>query len=389
MYPLFVSCAYTDMNPSFGDIRSALHGPLTQQSWWSLVERLIHWPEPERSQVLHPYLITTQRQRTDFLWTFPPSIVEQTCALLLANQPQRAQQLWTPYVPWCNHLVIMWTKRTYRDTKTLRMLHQLLDLTIERPLRGLAIRYPIIQETLATSHIGEHPALEQLTHFHWHGGQAIHERRDSVDVLSGLLTHLPTTIQTLELRHATLSDQSLDMVLNRHHVHHLDLRGNPLSEPRHRDLEQAPMPQLRHLSIDSPCASWQHHHSAQPYLSHVQSHDRTIWGHGQPFQPRHTVHVTMALRGQPSPTTMSFSEEVVTIGRLPQNHVTIPLGNVSKRHLRIYNLCDGLWAKDWSSTGGTYLNGRQMVGYCKVLPIDVIQIGDTIIELEQAQPTTH
>ncbi len=73
---------------------------------------------------------------------------------------------------------------------------------------------------------------------------------------------------------------------------------------------------------------------------------------------------------------MEFSENEITIGRKPDNHITLPRGNVSSRHARLV-LKDGkMIIVDLRSTNGTYVNGRKITSPLVIRDTDKIYIGD-------------
>lgn len=86
-----------------------------------------------------------------------------------------------------------------------------------------------------------------------------------------------------------------------------------------------------------------------------------------------------------------FEKAEVTIGRIQQNDVVLPKGNVSKHHSRIV-LKDGRFlVVDLKSTNGTYVNGKRISTPTVVKPGDKIYIGDFILTVDQqadAQPET-
>lgn len=66
---------------------------------------------------------------------------------------------------------------------------------------------------------------------------------------------------------------------------------------------------------------------------------------------------------------------VITIGRLPDNDVTIDTPVVSRRHARLVRGGDGWTVEDLGSTNGTFLNGQRITGSLPVRPGDRLEVG--------------
>jgi pilus assembly protein CpaF len=81
---------------------------------------------------------------------------------------------------------------------------------------------------------------------------------------------------------------------------------------------------------------------------------------------------------------LDFDLAELSIGRLDENEIVLPRGNVSKRHARI-KLEDGEYLLlDLQSTNGTYINGRKVMGATPVVSGDKIYIGDFVLSLRDA-----
>jgi pilus assembly protein CpaF len=88
---------------------------------------------------------------------------------------------------------------------------------------------------------------------------------------------------------------------------------------------------------------------------------------------------------------LDFECEEITIGRIDENDICLPKGNISKKHTKI--VCKGgkIIVLDLKSTNGTYVNGRKLGGPQVISPADKVYIGDFILnveppDLEVAQP---
>ncbi len=71
-----------------------------------------------------------------------------------------------------------------------------------------------------------------------------------------------------------------------------------------------------------------------------------------------------------------FDAPEITIGRVKDNDIILPVGNVSKRHARIVLKDDKYIVVDLKSTNGTYVNGRKLTSPLVVHEDDKIYIGD-------------
>lgn len=80
-----------------------------------------------------------------------------------------------------------------------------------------------------------------------------------------------------------------------------------------------------------------------------------------------------------------FNKNEITIGRMKENDIVLPKGNVSKKHATI-TLQDGQYiVVDYESTNGSYINGVRLTPYqtYNVAPnMDKLYIGDFVIEME-------
>jgi len=80
-------------------------------------------------------------------------------------------------------------------------------------------------------------------------------------------------------------------------------------------------------------------------------------------------------RGEHQRLELELSE--ISIGRTADhNHVTLPRGNVSKRHARLVIRDDKLIIVDLKSTNGTFVNGRRIASPLVLQESDEVTIGD-------------
>jgi pilus assembly protein CpaF len=82
------------------------------------------------------------------------------------------------------------------------------------------------------------------------------------------------------------------------------------------------------------------------------------------------------------PRQESFEQNEITIGRVQDNDIVLPKGNISKRHSRIV-LRDGKFIiVDLKSTNGTFVNGKRISSPMVLKDQDKIYIGDFTLQLE-------
>ena len=75
--------------------------------------------------------------------------------------------------------------------------------------------------------------------------------------------------------------------------------------------------------------------------------------------------------------------EETTIGRAAGCQVTIDDSYASQLHARVFRRDGKLFVEDIGSTNGTYLNRSKVTGPMVIQRGDQLQIGNTILELEQ------
>ena len=85
----------------------------------------------------------------------------------------------------------------------------------------------------------------------------------------------------------------------------------------------------------------------------------------------------------PGGQRISLTERVLTIGRLPESHITLQDTNASRHHAEIRPSGDGYVVVDLNSTNGTSVNGVRMSQQV-LRDGDIIQIGNTKLLFEDA-----
>jgi pilus assembly protein CpaF len=83
---------------------------------------------------------------------------------------------------------------------------------------------------------------------------------------------------------------------------------------------------------------------------------------------------------------LDFEAEEITIGRIDENDICLPKGNISKKHTRIVVKDGRIIVLDLKSTNGTYVNGRKLAGPQVISPADKVYIGDFILNVEPPEP---
>jgi pilus assembly protein CpaF len=100
---------------------------------------------------------------------------------------------------------------------------------------------------------------------------------------------------------------------------------------------------------------------------------------GGPGQMSFSVILTE--KGGPT-QRLDFECEEITIGRVDENDICLPKGNISKKHTRIVVKDGKIIVLDLRSTNGTYVNGRKLAGPQLISPADKVFIGDFILNVE-------
>ena len=79
---------------------------------------------------------------------------------------------------------------------------------------------------------------------------------------------------------------------------------------------------------------------------------------------------------------LDFESEEITIGRVDENDICLPKGNISKKHTKIVVKDGKIIVLDLKSTNGTYVNGKKLAGPQVIRPSDKVYIGDFILNVE-------
>lgn len=82
-----------------------------------------------------------------------------------------------------------------------------------------------------------------------------------------------------------------------------------------------------------------------------------------------------AVASESGPRLLAFRLSSLLIGRLPDNHLAINHGSVSRRHARISVTEKGVMLEDMGSQNGTTVNGTPVRGIQPIRPGDVVRIG--------------
>ncbi|MFW5967110.1 MAG: ATPase, T2SS/T4P/T4SS family [Persicimonas sp.] len=96
------------------------------------------------------------------------------------------------------------------------------------------------------------------------------------------------------------------------------------------------------------------------------------------------VTVTISEKGGQQ-SQYDFNQRDIAIGRMKDNDIVLPKGNVSKKHARLINEDGTLLITDLNSTNGTYVNGRKVTDKQPVSESDKIYIGDFILQVEATE----
>src|SRR5438128_8371824 len=84
---------------------------------------------------------------------------------------------------------------------------------------------------------------------------------------------------------------------------------------------------------------------------------------------------------------LDFESEEITIGRVDENDICLPKGNISKKHTKIVHKDGKIIVLDMKSTNGTYVNGKKLTGPQVITPQDQIYIGDFILNVDPGLPS--
>jgi len=90
--------------------------------------------------------------------------------------------------------------------------------------------------------------------------------------------------------------------------------------------------------------------------------------------------LTLAEKGGDS-KELSFDHDEIRVGRVRDNEIVLPKGNVSKHHCRLLVRGSQLLVEDLNSTNGTYVNGRKIAEVTPISAADKVFVGDFVIRL--------
>lgn len=94
-----------------------------------------------------------------------------------------------------------------------------------------------------------------------------------------------------------------------------------------------------------------------------------------------TFSVIVTLKGGPT-RRMEFEKDEITIGRMDENDICLPAGNISKKHTRIFFKESKFIVVDLKSTNGTFVNGKKILAPQVLKGQDQLAIGDYILNVE-------
>lgn len=83
----------------------------------------------------------------------------------------------------------------------------------------------------------------------------------------------------------------------------------------------------------------------------------------------------LGLSTETGPRLLIFRESNLLIGRLPDNHLGLNHGSVSRRHARLSVTPKGVVIEDMGSQNGTTVNGEPLTGAKNIRPGDILRIG--------------
>lgn len=92
-------------------------------------------------------------------------------------------------------------------------------------------------------------------------------------------------------------------------------------------------------------------------------------------------YVLRVQRGVPLGATWPL-EGALGIGRGSENHIDLVDPRVSRRHARVARTDNGVVIQDLGSTNGTRVNGKALLEPARLVPGDVIGVGDTELRVE-------
>ena len=90
--------------------------------------------------------------------------------------------------------------------------------------------------------------------------------------------------------------------------------------------------------------------------------------------------LTLAEKGGES-KDLTFDKTEIRVGRVRDNDIVLPKGNVSKHHCRLLLQNGQLLVEDLGSTNGTYVNGRKIAEATSISTSDKVFVGDFAIRV--------
>ncbi len=90
--------------------------------------------------------------------------------------------------------------------------------------------------------------------------------------------------------------------------------------------------------------------------------------------------LTLAEKGGES-KDLTFDKTEIRVGRVRDNDIVLPKGNVSKHHCRLLLQNGQLTVEDLGSTNGTYVNGRKIAETTSISTSDKVFVGDFAIRV--------
>ncbi|MBE2225451.1 MAG: FHA domain-containing protein [Anaerolineae bacterium] len=104
------------------------------------------------------------------------------------------------------------------------------------------------------------------------------------------------------------------------------------------------------------------------------------------FADRPTAHLVVQKGPQPN-QTFDLYQDQLTIGRSSVNDVAITDPEISRKHARLVKQGTDYAIEDLGSTNGTFVNNRRIVGLTPLHDGDIIEFGEAIQLLYEAEST--
>ena len=91
--------------------------------------------------------------------------------------------------------------------------------------------------------------------------------------------------------------------------------------------------------------------------------------------------LALVVRGTGQAVEISAARRVVNVGRVKDNDIVLPSGNISRRQMRFVFADGAVYAEDLKSSCGTYVDGRKITSRTKLGRGAVVSFGDYDVEL--------